>query len=181
MKTKFVLIAASLLTVSSCIAQCPVKGDKDNAKFQHLDSLKNRSIAGNDFTVVDINTFFSTTAFTTDEYVRTTGYIKLVKWGGAETCNCHSKSKDDEDYHIEVIPSLNYIGKPMICEINRFNRCVTYEELKAMVGKQVTIEGWIFEDIEHKQNSVLANPSGTNDWRETDIEIHPVIKIQITQ
>ena len=164
---------------------CPVKGDKDNPKFQHTDSLKNRNYKeqANDsinlywimFPVIHMENQWS---FNERTYVTLTGYILGVKWGGAETCNCHNKDTSQEDYHIELIPDSAYKGKPMICEVNRYVRCISWTALKKLIHHNVTISGNLFYDAEHWQNAVNSNPQGTNLWRQTCWELHPVLSIK---
>ena len=160
-------------------ARCPVRGNSPQERLQHLDSLKNRSDTGTNPLAVDIHSFYQQAPVLSDtQFISITGYIKLVKYGGGETCNCRSVDHRDQDYHIEVVDTLFGDHEPVICEVNRFVRPMTYLQLKGLVGTKVTITGWVFYDIEHKQNSVDENPNGTDFWRQTDIEIHPVIFIK---
>ena len=165
-----------LLLPFGAFCQCPVGGS--SRAHAHEDSLKNRSDTGIVKFISLSDLMNDSNRYSENTYVRTAGYIRKVKYGGAETCNCHSVDKDDQDYHIELVPDSGYHGLPLIAEINRYVRPVTFEQLKTLVGKVVTIEGWIFIDESHWQNAVNSNPKGTDLWRETDIEIHPVIKIQ---
>ena len=167
-----------LLVSTICSAQCPVGGNSPQQRLQHLDSLKNRSDTGSNPLAVDIHSFYQQAPDLSDsQYISITGYIKLVKYGGGETCNCHSVSRADQDYHIELVDTLVGGHEPVICEVNRFIRPMTYLQLRALTDTKVTITGWVFHDIEHKQNSVDENPNGTDFWRQTDIEVHPVISI----
>lgn len=180
---KLQIILFCILISNFCFSQCPVKGDSKRIKLQHLDSLKNRannsSNVDRSISIVNIFTHGNDiNRFSSNQYVSITGIIKKVKYGGAETCECHSKDKNDYDYHIEIIPDGIDSMLPMICEITRFNRCISYDSLKTLVGKRVFIEGWLFWDAEHWQNSKNSNPNGTNLWRQTAWEIHPVMKIQ---
>ena len=69
----------------------------------------------------------------------------------------------------------------MIVEINRYiladNPDMNYDNIVKLKSKKVTITGFLFFDVEHKQNSFLSNPTGTNIWRGTEVEIHPVLSI----
>ena len=125
-----------------------------------------------------------TKRFSENEYVSITAYVYDVKYGGAETCNCHSKDKDQLDIHIEIVANLNDAAgsKRMIVEINRFTRAndktLTYEYVHSLKGKKVEIQGWFFFDEEHKQNSYNTNPNGTVIWRGTAREVHPCLIIR---
>ena len=104
------------------------------------------------------------------------GYIYDVKWGGAETCNCHSKDKSQLDIHIELVSSLAGASneKAMVVEITRYSKgSYTYKQVQAFKGKKVKIKGWMFFDKEHKHNAVNTRPNGTNLWRANCWEVHP--------
>lgn len=184
-------LSTILLIISLCgYSQCPVKGDNNKTKFQHLDSLKNRvNVGKSDLKVtleMILKTGDDTKRFTDKQYVKLTGYVILVKDGGAETCNCHSKNKVDLDVHIEIAINPDGDAKhAMIVEINRYtklkNKSYTVSELKKLIGKKVNVEGWLFFDEEHKQNAVNTSPNGTTLWRATCWEVHPVINITQTK
>ncbi len=185
-----------------CHAQtpCAIKGDNKNPKFEHLDSLKNRNYKGTIDTTVTLQSILATgndeNRFKPSQYVRLVGYVILVKAGDAETCNCHAfgdmehkdtlsreEQKKVMDIHIEL--ALNPTDKPtqaMIVEINRFTKAdslnYTVANLKKLVGKKVEVDGFLYFDVEHKQNSVNCNPYGTNLWRRTCTEVHPCIFIK---
>ena len=165
---------------------CPQEGSSTKDKFKELDKLKNRTekksyIDEN----LDVKSFLKGNddrkLFSNDMYVTITGYVVLVKYGGAETCECESKEKNDEDYHIEIAenPGETDKTKTMICEITREVRCIDYKTLEKYKGHKVKIEGFLFFDEEHWQNALNTNPSGTNLWRGTCWEIHPVFSITI--
>ena len=178
-----------LLILSNCIAQtpCPVKGDKDNLKFEHLDSLKNRNTIGLVDNSISLQSILvkgnDEKRFTSSQYIRLTGYVILVKAGGGETCNCHSKEAGDLDIHIELALNLSdKANEAIVIEINRFTKTsnpeLTLKKIKdTYLHQKVVIEGWMFFDEEHKQNAVNTNPSGGNLWRATCWEVHPVMKI----
>lgn len=178
-----------LISLSSSAQDCPVGGDKDVPKFQHLDSLKNRSeMNGKIDKSVSLDDILTAKGDDEDNYepdqlVSLTGYIILAKYGGAETCNCHSKNKDDLDIHIELaLHPKDKANHAMVCEINRYVRVdndqFTLANIRKLVGKKVTITGYLFFDEEHKQNAVTTNPKGKHNWRYTCWEVHPVFKIE---
>lgn len=171
------------------LGQCPVKGDKNNAKFQHIDSLKNRSIPSNSTNFkITLDSILKpgndAARWSSDNYVDIIGYVYDVKYGGAETCNCHSANKPDLDTHIEIVQDLKNSGptKRMIVEINRYvktnDTTLSYKYTRSLIGKKVEIRGFLFFDEEHKQNSYNCNPNGTNLWRATCVEIHPCFYIK---
>jgi len=182
-------IAFMIIAFTNAVkSNCPVKGSNNNHKFQHLDSLKNRSVAGSKIKTINLSEFLKSgkdeNRFSNNDYVQTEGYVYLIKLGGSETCNCHSKDKEQQDIHIEICDTITSetINKDcMIVEINRYTRAsnsaMDYKAIKQMVGKRVLIQGWLFFDEEHKQNAVNTDPDG-KDWRKTCWEIHPCLKME---
>lgn len=168
--------------------KCPPKGDSSKSKLQNLDTLKNRSYVSVNIKDLSLDDVFKpgddTKRFTENEYVRVVGYVYAVKYGGSETCNCHSTDKTQLDIHIELVQDLsNSIGtKRMIVEINRFVRAkdslMDYAAVKLLKGNKVEVIGWLFFDEEHKQNAINTTPNGTNLWRATCWEIHPCMSIK---
>jgi len=177
---KYIIILI-LLCLPSFQVVCPPKGDNSNIKSQNSDLLKNRTITSTKINkTITLEKILQpgddTKRFSESDYVDLVGYIYDVKWGGAETCNCHSKDKSQLDIHIELVSTLNKADneKAMVLEITRYSRgSYTYESIKALKGKKVEVKGWMFFDEEHKQNAVNTRPNGTNLWRATCWEIHP--------
>ena len=193
----FLLIILSNLVIAQI---CPPKGDKDNAKFMALDVLKNRNVAGTVDNTVTLEKMLTrgddTKRFTSSQYVKVTGYVILVKYGGAETCNCHNKKfnpktgkfdgdtftdKSQFDIHIELAENPgDKSTQANIVEINRYtqrdNPLLTFANIKKMVGKKVEVQGFLFFDEEHHQNAVNTSLKG-NLWRATCWEIHPCMSI----
>lgn len=173
-----------LLISTNLFAQCPITGDGSRKQDQYSDSLKNRNYASPTIKSFYVDTFFMKgedyKRFCATDYVQVRGVIKEVKWGGKEQCNCHSNVISERDIHIVFTDSLG-IGE-LVCEINRFTRAtnkdLSYEYVKSLIGKEVLIEGWLFPDIEHKQNATNTCVKCTHVWRTTLWEIHPVINIK---
>jgi hypothetical protein len=170
-------------------APCGPKGDNKEARIQALDQFKNRtSVAEPD--AIDLKiTLESILApgddenrFKNEQAVTVTGYVALVKDGGAESCNCHSKTA--KDTHIVIVASKKDATNPkhhVIVEVTpHFRELGTTADLKKkLVGHMVKFSGWLFFDEEHKQNASNTNPKGTDLWRATCWEIHPVTGIEI--
>lgn len=188
MKTVRIFIYACAswgLLMSLCapdINPCGIKGDGKTKKMQYDDSLKNRPATKP--TTATFKLFEpgeDSKRFKPEQVGQITGYVVNVKWGGSETCNCHTKNKTDLDIHIEIAQTLNPAkGDVVICEVTRFTKTpeMSYENIKAMTGKKVTVSGYLFFDEEHKQNAINTSPQGTFLWRRTCWEIHPVYKIK---
>ena len=196
---RFIIFLTLLLMSISSFGQspCPITGDRALRKFQINDSLKNRPMIKLDipkfshpplvpFKVYQASEFINlhksdTGLYNTTPLIAIECYIVNVKWGGSETCNCHSKDQNDLDIHIEVAatPSESDGRKIMVCEMTRFTRNgLGVSDVKKLIGHKVKIYGYLFFDGEHWQNAVNTNPSGTNLWRSTCWEVHPVIWIE---
>lgn len=183
---KILFILSLFITIVSS-AQCPMTGDGRNARMRYDDSLKNRPcvIVKSDSTITlesILKPGEDTKRFKPAQFATLIGYITVVKYGGSETCNCHSKNKSDLDTHIELTVNLGDGGtKSIICEITRYNTnpMLSYAVIKSLKGKKVKISGYLFFDEEHKQNAVNTNPTGTDLWRATCWELHPVCAIEL--
>ena len=175
---KYILIACLSFVQ---INQCPQKGDSPKVDHQQMDLLKNRTTTStNTNKSITLEKILQpgddTKRFSENDYVDLIGYVYDVKWGGSETCNCHSKDKSQLDIHIELVSTLTGASneKAMVVEISRYSKgSYTYESVRALRGKKVEIKGWMFFDEEHKQNAVNTRPNGTNLWRATCWEVHP--------
>ena len=182
------LISISVLAFSQCPPNNP-EGAGRNDKEKELNREKNRScaiFAGDVIDTLSIDSILKSgndmKRFSVRQLVTVTGYVTLQKYGGAESCNCHSKNKKDWDVHLEIGRHPNDIGvKAFIAEVTPLYSGRDKIDWKSFVGKKVQITGYIFYDLEHTQNAFNTNPTGTNLWRATIVEIHPVINIVIIQ
>ena len=182
-----ILFAASLVFCVAAVEECPVAGGSSNPKMQHLDSLKNRQAPQlHTSASLTVQNFLQpgndATRWSEDSYITVTGYIVSVKYGGSETCNCHSTDRTTFDYHLEIADSPNpQHGHVMICEVSRYTQSATgytLGQLKQLIGREVKITGYLFYDEEHHQNAFNNNPTGTDNWRQTCWEVHPVFSIE---
>lgn len=188
MKKIIFSLLSILISFQQIRSQCPIGGDKQNAKFQHLDSLKNRTIPFSEYTILNLADILKPgndeKRYNTNQFVKIIGYVYLVKFGGGETCNCHTTDKTQLDIHIELVLDMTTGSntKAMIIEINRFtrnlNKSMDYDAIKLLKGKKVELTGWLFFDEEHKHNAINTNPQGTNLWRATCWEVHPCLSIK---
>ena len=186
MKSKLLILITVFCGLSFTTVKCPQKGDSPKLDYQKMDLLKNRTTTS---TIINKNITLEKilqpgddiNRFSSNDYADITGYVYDVKWGGAETCNCHSKDKSQLDIHIELVTTLIEATdkKIMVVEITRYSKGVyTYEQVKRLKGKKVRVKGWMFFDEEHKQNAFNTRPNGTNLWRGTCWEIHPCQSIE---
>lgn len=183
-------IVLLLLTQLPALAQtdCPIYGQHPEKLSSRIsDSMKNRSRPGTVKKSFDLTKGWPKGAdsiwFKGIDYVRVTGYVVDVKYGEPESCNCHSHKKADLDVHIELGPTPGTDHhQGMVVEINRYVLAKHPEyrkdALHPYIGRKVAVEGYVFPDIEHKENAWQTNPKGNPKslWRQTMWEVHPVIK-----
>ena len=161
------------------------------------DSLKNRYTVPTKYNEIKFSEMYhmKTTSTTHSEHeaVYLHGYVIEVKDGGSETCNCHTKNKkwfdthivlsndpkDDDPSHgivVEITPRLRgIIAKQFGVS---WDDCTTSFIKSKINGHEAVVYGFLFNDEEHKTNSVADAGKG-NLWRGTCWEIHPVTKIVI--
>ena len=122
------------------------------------------------------------------------GYIAYVKPGGVESCNCKSKDPQYMDTHIYVSPTLAHANPSdkKNCVIVEVTPRVRIEQVQMghdwatstlvsnlKPGTHVRVSGYLFDDQEHRPNSLIDSPTAANLWRASCWEIHPVTDIQI--
>ena len=171
---------------------CPPEGQGRNDKEKTLNKEKNRIcaiFADDEIDTIPIETLLNpgyikdeSVPYKWEKLVTIVGYVTLEKMGGSESCNCHAKDKQHWDVHLEVGATPNAKGVDcLIAEVTPIYSQRDRIDWKSFVGKKVMITGRIFVDVEHFHNAVNTNPTGTNLWRRTIIEIHPVINIIIIE
>jgi len=178
------MFCTSILSVS---AQCPDEGGGKTDKEKVLNKQKNRScviFAGDSISDVPIDSILKSgndlTRFNVSQLITVEGYITLMKYGSSESCNCHTKDKTKLDIHLEIGKSpADKNTQSFICEVTPKYHYRDRIDWKSFNGKKVRITGYVFYDLEHEQNAVNTNPKGTNLWRASIVEVHPVINIEL--
>ena len=174
---------------------CPVTGlDKNgnvpSTNLVALNKLKNRSniptTIDNSITLEKILESGNDRAkFSNIKGVTITGYISDAIPGGDEDCNCMYTQEPFIDTHIEIALTPNETDKKKVMVVEMSPRFKAKHgdwrttNVKALIGKKVTITGWMFFDEKHWQNSVNTNPNGTNLYRKTAWEIHPITDFKV--
>ena len=193
MKNKFLLVIVFAVLSSQGRAQavfmdCPLGGKPANFD----DSMKNRYEIPESYSAMDFLQL-SKMKFTDKlqpRAISVKGYCILVKDGGPETCNCKSGDHDAWDVHIELTQDEKHLSNKdaIVCEINGRLKAIMKAQgvdwsmaavRKLILHHHIEISGYWFTDDHHKQNSVADNPAGTDDWRISTLEIHPVTRIRI--
>ena len=118
------------------------------------------------------------------------GYVKDVRMGGVESCNCNAKDALYRNTHIELVrnPSETDKTKRMVVEVTprwreimkrRGNDWTTTGLRTKILGRWVKVQGWMFFDVEYKNGAENTNPGDKGNWRATAWEIHPVTRIDL--
>jgi len=174
---------------------CSIDGDAQTASLQALNEQKNRTtppmksqidsaitleavlVPGNDVT-----------RWKPSQGAIVKGYVINVKPGGPETVNCHAKDLPHTDTHIEIAlnPGDSEGIKHMIVEVTPRVRAIMAAKGKnwstpnlhaILIGKKITVMGWMMLDKEHCSASENTNPGNPKNWRATCWEIHPVMEL----
>lgn len=192
------MIAAALALAAQITdaATCPPQGDSPQARLQALDRLKNRTpFAVKADPTITLERIAApgddTKRWSTDQAASVTGYVAVVKPGGRETANCHRADRLDTHIALVVDPKTAGDSKThVIVEVTPSGRDAAAKRgedwstaalRKRILGKRVTVSGLIFYDVEHAASSVntAKDPKAASVWRATDVEIHPVVSIQV--
>jgi hypothetical protein len=178
---------------------CRVEGDAKSVAVQALNRLKNRYSAPalHDFDrsvtlAAMLAPGFDENRWKDTKAAEIIGYVHDVKVGGVESSNCGAKDPLYRDTHIELVLDPMNAGGPkrLIVEVTPRWRHMMQEKgvdwttrglRKALLGRWVKVQGWLFFDTEHKNRSENTNPGREQNWRATAWEIHPVTSIEIVQ
>ena len=118
---------------------------------------------------------------------RIEGYVVSVGRAGVELANCYSPCR--RDIHINLaLRSDAPVSEQVVVEVTpNFERWIattgvdwSEEALKStLVGRWCRFEGWLFYDRQHGKESTNTFEQGSDVWRATAWEIHPVTKIEV--
>jgi hypothetical protein len=175
---------------------CGLEGSAKRVNDKQLNRLKNRSIAP---TAAQINRNFNWTTlsefvddrdkFSVENGVILRGYVLRVTAGGAETCNCNSKTPEFRDTHIIITPDDTQTGvlNQVVIEITPRMRALmkargidwSQEALRKLRGKNIEVEGWLFYDYNHGNQSAKVRQKTKGVTRSTAWEIHPITRLTV--
>lgn len=175
---------------------CPLEGSAKRKNDQALNRLKNRFVMP---LQTDFDTRFNWTELSKFEDDRDKfdgnkaailrGYVLRVRMSEKETCNCNSMNPDFRDTHIILTPSKNQKGvlDQIVIEVTPRMRLLMKEKgidwsqaaLKKLVGKTIEVQGWLFYDFKHGDQSAKVTQKTKGVTRSTAWEIHPVTSINI--
>ncbi len=176
---------------------CPPEGDAKPESVKAVNILKNRITPPTD---ADIDPAVTLAAMAREgndvnrweehRAASVVGFVRKVKAGGVETCNCHATAMEDRDTHIElVLHETSTAGTDVVVvEVTpRWRDFAAANNVdwstarlrKEIEGKWVRVTGWLMYDLEHETNAENTEPGRASNWRRTAWEIHPVTRIDL--
>jgi len=176
---------------------CGMEGSATSTRLKNLNRLKNRYTAPQTNAVNHSITLSAVlapgddrTRWSSSSGAEITGYVFDVKPGGGETCNCGKTDPAHTDAHIELVlsPTDSTATRQVVVEVTPRMRATmnatgtdwSTTTLRTQVRhKWVKVRGWMTFDAQHANAAENTNPGGTNNWRATAWEIHPVTDIQV--
>ena len=106
---------------------------------------------------------------------------------GVESANCFSPTQ--RDAHIEVAtradaPPIERVIVEVTPPMREWAsaRGVDWSTAtlqRELTGKRVRVEGWLFFDDEHDEESENTQPGKAGNWRATAWELHPLTSIEL--
>lgn len=192
------------VTPGGAFNQCPLAGDvspnnPERASLEELNRNKNRTDAPSAEQIDHSVTLDAILAdpdqparerqrFKVGTAARITGYVYDVKVGGVETANCHARQQIDRDTHIEIVTGSDDAspGRRVIVEVTPRTRAQaaarrldwsTDALQREILGRTITVTGWMLYDFEHENASEHTVPGNPGNWRATAWEIHPVVDL----
>lgn len=204
---KIIIIPLFLLTYSIAFSQevlnvgnmlCPIEGSAKRKNDQELNRLKNRydfprpSDVDMRFNWKELGKFEDDRdLFDQKKAAILRGYVLSVKMSAKETCNCNSTDPDFKDTHIVLTPSKNEKGilNQIVVEVTPRMRLLMKQKgvdwsqpaLKKLVGQTIEVQGWLFYDFKHGDQSAKVMKKTNDVTRSTSWEIHPVTRITIVR
>jgi hypothetical protein len=182
--------------------KCPPEGKQTGSDgTKELNPLKNRfTFPKKDDIDADVTLAAmlapgdDTGRFDSSKAATISGFVVKVKSGGKESCNCGAGKPIDMDTHImlglsndapraqcvivEVTPRVRLLMAKQ--DIDWSTETLMKENSsKGIVGKWVTVTGWLMFDAIHADVSENINPGNPNNERATCWELHPVTKIDV--
>jgi hypothetical protein len=195
---KALALLAALVFAEVAFGQtCPLGGTAKGARIKHANELKNRTAIPKPS---DLDTAFTlknvlkpgndTARWNQNKSGVLVGWVHNAKPGGIETVNCGAKVIPDRDTHIELVLSLpdSAPNRRVIVEVTPRIRAWAKKQgwdwstptlAKTLIGHEVSISGFIFDDWEHRPNAENTHPHNKLNWRATTWELHPVTGIRV--
>lgn len=198
-----VALAALALLPQPAAAQrlfhgCPLQGDAVQTDNQRLNQQKNRTDLpeGSKYYRVRLEDVLrpgpDANRFPVGVAAEMVGFVRHVKKGSKETCNCKATSDELTDTHIDLVPGpergRNGPRQSVVVEVSprmrelllASGKDMSTDKLKDdLTGRWVRVRGWLFYDPEHTENAAATNPRGSNIYKGGNWEIHPITDIKV--
>lgn len=189
--------AADATGDAQLLANCPVTGDAKIEKAKQVNVLKRRmtvpapaDIDRNATLEAVLAPGDDTNRWSQNKGATFEGYVAGVLEGGSESVNCHTHGEAYRDTHIELALTPNETDKSKYVVVEVTPQVRQRESTAGtdwstgtlkneLVGHKVKITGWLLFDAEHVGNATNTKPDGTNIWRATVWEIHPITSIEV--
>lgn len=197
--TSLLLAAYAAAPAQKVFNGCPLHGDAVQTDNKRLNAQKNRydlPARGTRYHRIRLEDVLlrgpDENRFPVGVPAEMVGFVRLVKRGSKETCNCKATSPELTDTHIELVPGegnvLNHPRRAVVVEVTpRIREMVRAEgkewdtnTLKGEIeGRWVRVRGWLLYDHEHTENADATNPSGRRVYKGGNWEIHPITDIKV--
>jgi hypothetical protein len=184
-----IIILSLSLTTLIHAAPCGIHGNARSGTREYtLNAFKNRSQAPHAINPgITLEKLARGGRYENSEAAAIIGYVALVKPGGKESCNCGATDPAHIDTHIALVTDLAYANdksKHIVVEVTprtrrRYHFPSTATLKRQILHKRVMVTGWLFYDSMHEHNAANTNPHGSQIWRLTCEEIHPVSGIKV--
>jgi hypothetical protein len=117
------------------------------------------------------------------------GYVMEVNEGAIEAANCFSPIRLDTHIDIALKPDAPPVERVILEVTPRMRDWAkgqgrdwsTNALRRELKGRWCRFEGWLLFDSEHADQSNNTAPSGSNDWRATAWEFHPLTSIKVVR
>ena len=119
-----------------------------------------------------------------------TGYVFRAVDNNMESCNCYTEDKTK--YSINIYLSPTPIEKNtrtadcIVAVVMPYSRTINKDWTsdyinEKLVGKRITVSGWLIYDIEHSVGSIMTNSNGTQPERRSIWGICPMTDLKVAQ
>ena len=176
---------------------CEAEGNATQPSYRAANVLKNRVTAPTAAAIDPAVTLDAMLAPGNDEArwdatrgASIVGFVVDVKATGAESVNCGETQSRYTDTHIDLVIAANVSAgrRRVVVEITpRWREFMSTQgedwsqaTLRQLLERRwVRFTGWLFFDFHHRGEAQNTATTGTNIWRATAWEIHPVTSFQL--
>ena len=191
-----VVVAALLgLALFAGTKHCPSAGLGWSAERREQHRLKNRNTLpgpGDFDNAVTLNALLQPgddrNRWSNTRSARIEAYVVSVAAGPLELTNCGVPGRRDTHIHVGVRSGAGPREQVVVETTPRLDDYARTQgwdwsaaSLKQFEGRRVRIEGWLFFDAGHAEESENVSPGRSENWRATAWEIHPVTKFEIVE